>query len=156
LQALEGDIDTSHFGFLYMGSIDAEQLDPENRHRFAVQHRAPEYYTAETDWGTMYAAYRPADKGELFYRFSHFVFPFWTLIPDGDFEDNLFTQAYVPMDDKHTLVYSVIYKRRAPALRTLKDGSPIPGLEPDAASQPVQLLPNTADWFGRFRTKRNR
>jgi hypothetical protein len=104
----------------------------------------------------MYAAYRPAGPGETYFRFSHFAFPFWTMFPDGDFEDNIVAQAYVPMDDTHTMVFSVFYARRAPAMRRLKDGSPIPGLEPDANLQPMQLLPNSGDWFGRFRTALNK
>ena len=104
----------------------------------------------------MYAAHRPADPGNTYFRFSHFLFPFWTMFPDGDFEDNIVAQSYVPMDDTHTMVFSIFFKRRTPAMRRLKDGSPIPGLEVDANLQPMDLLPNTSDWFGRFRTALNK
>ena len=30
LQGLEGDIDTSHFGFLHAGSVRSEQVDDDN------------------------------------------------------------------------------------------------------------------------------
>jgi phenylpropionate dioxygenase-like ring-hydroxylating dioxygenase large terminal subunit len=33
LQALDGDIDTSHFSFLHTGKIGAEDIDPNHRHR---------------------------------------------------------------------------------------------------------------------------
>ena len=61
LQALEGDIDTSHLGFLHPGSVEAEDADPSNQGVYALTNRAPEYHVADTDWGTMYAAYRPAE-----------------------------------------------------------------------------------------------
>jgi phenylpropionate dioxygenase-like ring-hydroxylating dioxygenase large terminal subunit len=154
LQSLEGDIDTSHFGFLHMGSVDADQLD-DSVHRYAVKDRAPEYYLAETDWGAMYTAYRAADPGEIYYRVAHFLFPFWTLTPNGDFDDNIAVQGWVPMDDTHTMVFSVFYKQRKPALRTLKGGAPVPGLEPEFNREPMPMLPDTGDWFGRLRTARN-
>src|SRR6266702_1950355 len=53
LQALEGDIDTSHFGFLHAGGIEAEQAEEGHHGRYALLDRAPEYHVAETDWGTM-------------------------------------------------------------------------------------------------------
>ena len=37
--------------------------------------RAPRYHVKTTDWGAMYAAYRPARPGHLYYRFAHFAFP---------------------------------------------------------------------------------
>src|SRR5262249_6229870 len=145
-QNLEGDIDTSHFGFLHMGSADVDQIDASNIHSFSVTNKTPEYYVAETEWGTMYAAYRAANPGEYYYRFSHFVFPFWTLYPEGAFEDLIVAQAWVPMDDTHTMHFNITYKKSSPPLRTDKSGNVLPGLEPD-----MEFLPNTTDWYGRFR-----
>ena len=62
-QALEGDIDTSHFSFLHIGKIEAEQIDPDHMDRFQIIDRAPDYRVSATDWGTMYTAYRPAQPG---------------------------------------------------------------------------------------------
>ena len=64
LQGLEGDIDTSHFGFLHVGAVEPEEADQTNLGRYAVINRAPEYHVADTDWGTMYAAYRPAEPSD--------------------------------------------------------------------------------------------
>ena len=88
-QSLEGDIDTSHFGFLHVGGVKMEDVDPDTIHTWAVGDRAPDYKSTETDWGTMYAAYRPAEPGHLYYRFAHFLFPFITLTPNGFFEDQV-------------------------------------------------------------------
>ncbi|HLI21762.1 MAG TPA: hypothetical protein VKV32_11620, partial [Stellaceae bacterium] len=78
LQALEGDIDTSHFGFLHEGKARAEDYAPDSVLRYRLEDRAPDYHCTETEWGTMYAAYRPATPGNLYYRVAHYLFPFWT------------------------------------------------------------------------------
>ena len=62
-----------------------DDVDPNTMHRYGLLDRAPRYHVEETDWGTMYAAYRPAEAGNLLARFAHFVFPFWALVPDGNF-----------------------------------------------------------------------
>lgn len=51
LQALEGDIDTSHVGFLHVGSIEADDLDEDHPMRPTVLNRAPDYEVAQADWG---------------------------------------------------------------------------------------------------------
>ena len=155
LQSLEGDIDTSHFGFLHMGGVEPDQFEANDVHRFALTNKAPEYYLAETDWGAMYAAHRLADPGQIYYRVAHFVFPFWTLTPNGNLNDNVGVQGWVPMDDTHTMVFTIFYKGRKAALRALKNGEPVPGMEQEFYREPMTLFPNTSDWFGRFVPARN-
>jgi phenylpropionate dioxygenase-like ring-hydroxylating dioxygenase large terminal subunit len=150
LQALEGDIDTSHFSFLHMGGIDPEAADQSNLGRYAVLNRAPDYHVADTDWGTMYAAHRPAEPGQTYWRFAHFMFPFWTIPPDGEFRDHVIARAWVPMDDTHTMFVHVSWKKNTPGLRKLNDGSPIPG-----ASIGQKFLPNGTGWFDRWRLAAN-
>jgi phthalate 4,5-dioxygenase oxygenase subunit len=150
LQAMEGDLDTSHFGFLHAGSVDANDIDPGNIDRFQVLDRAPNYHARETDWGAMYAAYRTCAPGELYYRFAHFVLPFWTLFPIGPFSKNIIGQAWVPMDDTHTMIISLSWKKRTPPLAMMKSGQPIAGL-----GRNIPPLPNTSDWFGRWRMPGN-
>jgi phenylpropionate dioxygenase-like ring-hydroxylating dioxygenase large terminal subunit len=151
LQSLEGDIDTSHFGFLHVGAVQPDQVDPDTMHRWTVIDRAPRYHVKETDWGTMYTAYRPADPGNLYYRFAHFIFPFFSQVPDGNFRDMIQATLSVPLDDSHTMTYLLSWSKREQALRTFKDGSPIPG-----ASLGREFLPTTTDWLGRWRLKANR
>jgi phthalate 4,5-dioxygenase oxygenase subunit len=151
LQALEGDIDTSHFGFLHAGSVNAADLDLCEPSRFAILDKRPDYHVTESEWGTTYAAHRPADPGQTFYRVAHFLFPFWTYLPEGVFRDNVIAQAWVPMDDTHTMVYQLAWKKRSPPARSLKEGRMIPGLEPK-----YDYLPNTSDWYGRWRFVANR
>lgn len=151
LQALEGDIDTSHFGFLHVGSIDKEDVDPQNLHYHGVADRRPRYHIRATPWGTMYCGYRNADEGQVYYRFAHFAFPFFTLFPEGEFENHIVAQAWVPMDDTHTMVFNFMFKGRADGFNRLKDGRTVPGME-----KPFEFLPNTADWYGRWRGAANR
>lgn len=151
LQSLEGDIDTSHFGFLHVGGVKVDDVDPNTMHRWGLVDRAPRYHVKETDWGTMYTAYRPADPGNLFYRFAHFMFPCFALVPDGTFSNMIQATLSVPLDDSHTMTYILAWTKRDQALRTLKDGSPIPG-----AALTRDFLPTTTDWLGRWRLKANR
>lgn len=153
LQALEGDIDTSHLGFLHLGNTESEDADPTNIGRLALENRTPEYHVADTDWGTMYAAYRPGGRDEIYWRFAHFMFPFWTIPPDGHFRDHVIARAWVPMDDEHMMFVHCMWKKSAPGLRKRKDGAPIPGMTP---VQPHDYLPNMTDWYGRWRLKANR
>ena len=146
LQSLEGDIDTSHFGFLHVGSVDADDVDPTNIHKYSVIDRAPRYHVKETDWGTVYSAYRPAEAGQYYHRFAHFMFPCFALTPDGTFKNHVQATLSVPMDDTHTMTINISWNKRELGLRTLKSGAMIPG-----AGLDMRYLPRTNDWLGRFR-----
>jgi hypothetical protein len=147
---LEGDIDTSHFSFLHTGALVADDIAADHPDRFQLLNRAPYYHVRSTDWGTMYAAYRPAQAGQLYYRFAHFVMPFWTMFPNGPLDDNIIAQAWVPMDDTHTMSFQFSWRRRMQPLTVKRDGAPIPFLD-----RTTPALPNSADWFGRWRPVAN-
>ena len=147
LQALEGDIDTSHFGFLHEGKAEANAYPEDSVLRYRLEDRAPDYHCAETDWGTMYAAYRPATPGNLYYRIAHFLFPFWTMILNAGFDNNLTARAWVPMDDTHTMFVQCSWEKsqaRPPASER------VAGLGAD-----LQYLPKSTDWYGRWRLAQN-
>jgi len=150
LQALEGDLDTGHFGFLHMGSVSPDDVDGDNMHAHSIIDRSPEFQVAETQWGTMAGAHRAAGPGQLYWRICHYLFPFWALFPDGTFEDNVTADAWVPMDDTHTMYFNFAWLKRTPPLRTVKDGTTIPGLE-----FKHDYLPQTTDWLGRWRLAMN-
>jgi len=149
LQALEGDIDTSHFGFLHTGSVQPDDVLPDSLMRWTVVNRAPEYHMTDTDYGTMYCAYRPAEKGQTYWRFANFLFPFWTQTPQGPF-DRINTRAWVPMDDTHTMFVSLSWRGSPTSMRALKNGRMVPG-----SRLGFEFLPNTTDWHGRWRLTQN-
>ena len=120
-QSLEGDIDTSHFGFLHIGGLKIDDVDPNTIHKWGVGDRAPDYKSTETEWGTMYAAYRPAEPGTYYYRFAHFMFPFITLTPNGSFEDQVACTLNVPMDDTHTMTYNLDLEEEDAAARDAEE-----------------------------------
>jgi phenylpropionate dioxygenase-like ring-hydroxylating dioxygenase large terminal subunit len=159
LQALEGDIDTSHLGFLHWGSVNADDLPEENIARYALANRRPELKVTTTDFGTMYGAWRQAE-GKIYWRFSPFAFPFWTMPPEGHFSQHLITRAWVPLDDYHTMMVNLAWKGNAPRSRALKNGKLPAGFEDrpeqgSSAARSIDFLPNTTDWFGRWRLRQN-
>ncbi len=152
LQALEGDIDTSHFGFLHVGHLDPDDVPEGHALEHTASDRAPSYHVRDTPWGTSYAAYRKVKKaGEdrVYWRFSNYMFPFWSQTPQGEFPTHVHARAWVPLDDGHTMF---IFLRWRKALRGVRD--PLKTGEILAGSKPVaEFLPNSTDWLGRWRLK---
>ncbi|HEY0583192.1 MAG TPA: Rieske 2Fe-2S domain-containing protein [Chloroflexota bacterium] len=132
LQGLEGDVDTSHLGFLHLGAIEPEATRPGTFAHYTVKDRAPRYSVVDTDYGAMYGAYRPGGEGMLYWRLAQFLFPFYAMIPTGVLGHQIVARAWVPMDDTHMMFFSM---SDAPA----------------RARQGEETLPNTSDWYGRFR-----
>ncbi len=150
LQALEGDIDTCHFGFLHAGSISPDIVPEDSLFKYTVADRAPDYHVTDTEVGTMYAAYRDGGPGETYWRFANFMLPFWTQTPQGKFTEHLHNRAWVPMDDTHTMFVSLTWRRHPPSLGPDKRGRQMPGF-----SRVFEFQPNTTDWYGRWRLTRN-
>jgi phthalate 4,5-dioxygenase len=154
LQALEGDIDTSHFGFLHAGHVEAENLAADDPILHTVAIRTPDYHIADTAWGTTYAGYRTAGPGRTSWRFGNFLFPFWAQVPNGEFASHLQMRGWVPLDDEHTM-YCVLWWKRGLSAMTqgapaFKDGTPVGGM-----GRRNDFLPNSTDWLGRFRLAAN-
>jgi phthalate 4,5-dioxygenase len=139
LQGLEGDIDTSHLNFLHYGALGGEDFAPTDATRWGAVHRDPEYKVEDTELGTMYGAYRPAENGKTYWRIAHFMFPCWTLAPFIAFEHYRIARAWVPLDDTHMMFIMV---------------GPKSG--PGAVTEIGALQPIGTDWFGRFRCTQTR
>ncbi|HEY1291825.1 MAG TPA: Rieske 2Fe-2S domain-containing protein [Chloroflexota bacterium] len=136
-QGLEGDIDTSHFSFLHAGSMDVSTQQPGTFSYYMLADRAPRYSVVDTDFGTMYGAYRDTTDGRRYWRVANFLFPFWTMPPQGMLGHKITARGWVPMDDTHTMFYM-----SGPRFR--RGGGPS-----------NRLMPNTSDWLGRFRMTAN-
>src|SRR6266436_2903367 len=143
-QGLEGDIDTSHLGFLHLGAIKPEQTTPGTFDYYNVADRAPKYEVVDTEFGTSYGAYRPAEADTYYWRIAHFLFPFFTMIPTGKLGVQILVRAWVPIDDEHVMFWSM----SLPRTRVGGGGVQRPGS--------LDFLPDTPDWLGKFRLVRNR
>jgi len=107
MQALEGDIDTSHVGFLHVGSLELDDLDDDHPMRPTILNRAPEYKVQPSDWGVMYGSYRENDDGQMSWRVAHYMFPFWTQTPNNRFHSRAIARAWVPIDDEHSMLFDI-------------------------------------------------
>ena len=96
--------------------VDAGDVPEDSLFRYTVANRAPEYHVTDTDSGTMYAAYRPAEPGRTYWRFANFMLPFWTQTPQGKFTEHLHNRAWVPMDDNHTMFVSLTWRQHPPSI----------------------------------------
>jgi phthalate 4,5-dioxygenase oxygenase subunit len=155
LQGLENDLDTSHFGFLHLGGVDVADLVPGDTMHYLASDPTPQFHIEETPLGLMYGAYRPADAGDTntHWRLAQLVVPFWVIPPAAMLADQIMIKGYVPMDDTHTMVYTIQRTLAVTRSRT-RSGGPIPGLgfNPSAKNE---YRPNTTDWFGRWRLVNN-
>ncbi|HUB96269.1 MAG TPA: Rieske 2Fe-2S domain-containing protein [Stellaceae bacterium] len=154
LQGLENDLDTSHFGFLHLGGVDPAAMVPGDTMTYLATDRSPQFHIEDTPLGLMYGAYRPADAANTHWRLAQFIYPFWVIPPAAMLRDQIMMKGYIPMDDTHTLVITISRKMIRGMRASLKSGEPIPGLgtSPDSG---IDYLPNTTDWFGRWRLKNN-
>jgi phenylpropionate dioxygenase-like ring-hydroxylating dioxygenase large terminal subunit len=140
-QALEGDIDTSHFSFLHAGALDVSTQQPGTFSYYMLKERAPRYSVVDTDYGAMYGAFRDTEDGRRYWRVAQFLFPFWTMPPQGVLGNKVTARGWVPMDDTHTM-----FIMSGPRFRR-----PVPAATPSSGGPMGRLLPNTSDWYGRFR-----
>ena len=148
LQALEGDIDTSHPDFLHGGTRTVEDFEPDDIRRYGSMHRDPEFDVQEMPYGILYGARRPADPGEIYWRIAQYMMPFWTITPSEPFGEKMATRAWVPMDDSHSMLFNFRKKgkRIAGGVGGARVGVVL-GAEP--------YLENTTDWYGRWRYAAN-
>jgi hypothetical protein len=146
---MEGDIDTAHLGLLHLGSVSPDDVKPGTFDYYTVKDRAPKYKVVDTPWGTMYGAYRPAAQETYYWRIAQFLFPFYTLIPTGVLGVQVLVRAWVPLDDHHTMFWSISVPTTRPqtgARRSGTDGQAFAG----TTGRP-RFQPNTTDWLGRWR-----
>src|SRR5579875_3114705 len=149
LQALEGDIDTTHLGFLHLGALNPEDLKRDHNNLFPIANRHPDLRVKRTAWGTMYGARRLVED-KIYWRFAHFLLPFWTMIPNGTFGEHIGVRAWVPMDDTHVMFVFLRWNGYRVHNRMLRDGGRAAGIGGRGT-----FLPNRSDLYGRFRSIAN-
>jgi hypothetical protein len=153
LQSVEGDIDLAHiphlhdvnlrsFANLYYKSDAADAVrisKPSTGARFPTPMPVE---IADTPAGFAYARSRGLFGGAETWEVGHYLFPFYSNLPYGEL-GAYWVVARVPMDDTHTMTFSM-----------WGGGTPQPPAELMFGAEPCHL-PNTTDWFGRFRLARN-
>jgi phenylpropionate dioxygenase-like ring-hydroxylating dioxygenase large terminal subunit len=100
VQALEGDIDSSHIDFVH------GKLRPDGKHR-GTWHAdtRPRLEVLPTDYGACYSARRHSDvEGFNWHRITQFILPFYSMIAASD-PQLVSARAWVPLDDHHNLQF---------------------------------------------------
>lgn len=102
VQALEGDIDSSHIDFVHA------RLNKDSKYR-GTYHRdkRPRLEVLPTAYGACYTARRQwDDDGNFWHRITQFILPFFTMIAASD-PTTVQARAWVPVDDDHTLQFMI-------------------------------------------------
>jgi hypothetical protein len=109
LQALEGDIDTLHSEYLHSpAKVNVAALTPGTGPYYRDRLRDKLQFVArDTDFGTSYGAYRPAEENTTYWRIAHFLFPCYTMTPSPAAGSSLFLRMWVPADDGHVVFWNV-------------------------------------------------
>jgi phthalate 4,5-dioxygenase len=114
LQALEGDIDSSHVNYLHRRLDSQDSLstaprmfvstDQDRQHfHYFRGNGAPTLQVLDTDVGVTYGAKRPGDSAQDFWRITQFLLPFYTSIPGTAAMGS--AKIWVPLDDEHTMIW---------------------------------------------------
>jgi phthalate 4,5-dioxygenase oxygenase subunit len=140
LQIVEGDIDTTHASFLHYGSLKPEDQPAGTFSEYQLKNRHAYFEVIDTEGGAAYGARRPGAPGTDYWRVAQWCFPYYTFPPSGVLGIKVNNLCRVPMDDTHTMYFRMFVD--------IREGA---GAPPSQAG----LLPNTTDWYGRFRTEQN-
>lgn len=159
VQALEGDIDSSHINYLHRtldvddhSTVPGRELPGYTKKQLPLVHGdgSPELEVVDTDSGVMYGAKRRLDDGRDYWRVHPFLFPFHTMVGGGVEENEVSFngKAWVPMDDRQTLVFEWQFR----------PGKPWSAAEFEALMQvrnPWGFLPATSEAAGAWKPKAN-
>ncbi|HVZ46482.1 MAG TPA: Rieske 2Fe-2S domain-containing protein [Ramlibacter sp.] len=110
VQALEGSIDSAHAAILH-GRVDKQGTSVLSRSTMLSRVKQPRHELVDSPAGVSIATLRQLDDLS-YWRITQFLMPFYTLV--APFEDTLSGQAWVPMDDEHTLVFMYSYDPNKP------------------------------------------
>jgi phenylpropionate dioxygenase-like ring-hydroxylating dioxygenase large terminal subunit len=150
MQGLEGELDTVHAAFLHAGAARYEDQEPKSLAWYHYKERTNAHFIArDTDFGTAYGAWRPAEDDSYYWRIGYAFFPFYAMQAAGEMGPDVKMNAYVPMDDEHTLQWEVFYRTDGPE-RPQRNVPLNRGTAPADSGRGGNYLPQTTDWFGRW------
>ena len=155
MQGLEGELDTVHAAFLHGGANNYQDMPEKSLGWYHYKERANARFIAkDTDFGTAYGAWRPAEADTYYWRIGYAFFPFYAMQAAGEMGPDVKMNAYVPMDDDHTLQWEVFYRtdgperpqRMVPINRTS---------EPQESGRGGRYLPQGTGWHDRWVLEQN-
>jgi phthalate 4,5-dioxygenase oxygenase subunit len=115
LQAIEGDCDTSHVGYLHLGNRTGGGGDIA---QIGAQDRAPKFENKVTFYGIRSAAIRSLPDGMKSIDLFSYIMPFIACVPAGKKIngklDGFLVVYQTPSDDYHTWRYNFRFKRSEP------------------------------------------
>jgi phenylpropionate dioxygenase-like ring-hydroxylating dioxygenase large terminal subunit len=152
LQALEGDIDTAHLGWLHArfgedGEREVAFNAADRLRDVAVADTRPVLEVVDTPAGVMIGARREHGPSDHYWRVTQFLLPMFTSVPAIGSQRR--AKVWVPLDDEHTLVWEPNWhpteplpederhgwKGRVPTSGMLADDSGLPGSRVFAAQR---------------------
>lgn len=105
VQALEGDIDSSHVGFLHR-KFEGAVLPSDHLNSAVFEDLAPRYFVRQADYGLQLAARREANEREYSWRITQWLMPFSTLVAAPDKRPAI-TNLRVPVDDMSSIHFRI-------------------------------------------------
>jgi phthalate 4,5-dioxygenase len=146
MQGWEGEMDTVHAAFLHSGATRVEDTVPGTFAYYQARSRSAKFDVVDTEWGTSYGVARPAEEDTTYWRTAHQLLPFYAMVPTGVLGLEVRFRAYVPMDDEHTMMWTITKKTgSARAVAQVPRGATAPN--PSA----LQYKPNGTGWLERHR-----
>ena len=123
-------------------------------HGELIELRYKVFTAKDTEFGTAYGAWRPAEADTYYWRIGYAFFPFYAMQAAGEMGPDVKMNAYVPMDDDHTLQWEVFYRtdgpprpqRRVPINRTN---------EVQESGRGGKYIPQGTGWYDRFVLEQN-
>jgi len=155
MQGLEGELDTVHAAFLHFGAADYEKEEPKSLNWYHYKARVgPHFVAKDTDFGTAYGCWRPAEEDSYYWRIGYAFFPFFAMQAAGPMGPDVKMNAYVPMDDEHTLQWEVFYRTDGPA-RPQRVVPINKTSEAQDSGRGGNYLPHGTGWYDRWTLEQN-
>ncbi len=160
MQALEGDIDTIHAGFLHYGHVNIAELTPRSCYYYTLKEKTATFVTQDSEIGATYGAYRTAEEGTDYWRVAHFLFPFYTMNPSDLLGQRIAAFAWVPIDDEYCMSWAIILQPANRDVNATGIGGLVRGLQTlrgPRGEVPIigGLREAMSAWNGRFRPVAN-
>jgi phthalate 4,5-dioxygenase len=116
LQGLEGDIDSSHLGFLHgiEAMKKATEHDMSGSQDIVAGDTHPKFEIVQKPAGILQGARRDADAGNHYWRIGAWLMPCFTLLPSFPGDAALGGHSWVPVDDTKVWSFGVSWHPKRP------------------------------------------